>query len=314
LPYFGNNLKDPSLLLVLFSVVVMTVLSSSSSSINNFNVQAQLIENNQQPQQQAPSSLTTLPQTGTMPAIKITSHSSGQQVNVGPLTISGTSSDTPSTDCEVYADWNDSTPFGKAIAAGPGGPDDYSKWTFTYDSGYHLIQNGTNNLTSKVSCMDGPTNLTKWNSVNLIGLNGLDSGSTINQAITSSLTPSPASPSSTVAIPLPTQSQTGLTSPSLDPVAGEDEEDEEDEEDNDSDSDDSSGDEENEVDEDNNGSDDENSDSGDEEENGDGDDGDGDDGDGDDGDGDDGDGDDGEDGSNGGNGGSIEIDIPSSFG
>jgi hypothetical protein len=70
-----------------------------------FNVQAQVLEDSQQPQQQAPSSLTTPPpQTGTMPAIKITSHGSGQQVKAGPLTISGTSSDTPLTDCEVYAD------------------------------------------------------------------------------------------------------------------------------------------------------------------------------------------------------------------
>jgi hypothetical protein len=61
-------------------------------------------------------------------------------------------------------------PFKKAVATGPGGPDDYSKWTFTYDSGYHLISNGTNNLTSKISCADGPTNLTKWNSINLIGI------------------------------------------------------------------------------------------------------------------------------------------------
>lgn len=61
----------------------MTILSSYSSNFggkHNFNVQAQVLEDSQQPQQQAPSSLTTPPQTGTMPAIKITSHSSGQEV------------------------------------------------------------------------------------------------------------------------------------------------------------------------------------------------------------------------------------------
>jgi hypothetical protein len=171
--YIPHNLKNLFFFVILFSLVVMTILSSYSSNIggeHNFNVQAQVLEDSQQPQQQAPSSLTTPPQAGTMPAIKITSHSSGQEVKAGPLTISGTSSDTPLTDCEVYADWNDNMPFKKAVAAGPGGPDDYSKWTFTYDSGYHLISNGTNNLTSKISCADGPTNLTKWNSINLIGI------------------------------------------------------------------------------------------------------------------------------------------------
>src|SRR5688500_7046903 len=98
----------------------MTVLSSYSNNKvggeHNFNARAQVMEN---PQQQPLSSLTTPPQTGTMPAIKITSHSNGQQVKAGPLTISGTSSDTTSTNCEVYADWNDNMPFGKAVAAGP---------------------------------------------------------------------------------------------------------------------------------------------------------------------------------------------------
>ena len=257
--YSDKDLKDLSLFVILFSAVMMTVLSSCSNNI--LNAQAQVLENGQQPQQQqVPSSVTTTPQMGTMPSIEITSHSNGQQVGVGHLTIAGTSSDTPSTECEVYADWNDSVPFKKAIAAGPGGPDDYSKWTFSYDSGYSLIQNGTNNLTSKISCMDGPSNLTKWNSVNLIGVNDSDSGSVINQAITSGLTPppTPPTPSSTVGLPLPTPSQTDVTSLPLNPVIEVDES-EEDEEDSDNDDSDLSSNEDNEGDndeegEDNNGS------------------------------------------------------------
>ncbi len=257
--------------MILFSVVAMTVISSYSINKvdfeHNFNVQAQVIGNGQQPQQQIPSSITTLPQEGTMPSIEIISHSSGQQVNVGPLTISGTSSDTSSTNCEVYADWNDSMPFEKTIAAGPGGPDDYSKWTFTYNSDYHRIENGTNNLTSKISCVDGPTNLTKWNSVNLIGVNSSDAGAIINQAITNAPTPS-SPPSSTVGLPLPTPSQTDVTSPTLGPLVGEVDDDDE-RNDGNSNSDDTS-DDEDEEDEDNNGSDDEDSDNGDGEGNGDG--------------------------------------------
>src|ERR687890_2652935 len=102
--------------------------------------------------------------------IKITSPSTGQQVPVGELTISGTSTDNDTTDCTVYADWNNTKPFQTAVATGPGGLDDYSTWTFTFTDKYHLITNGTNELTSKLSCISNPTNLTKWYSVNVIGV------------------------------------------------------------------------------------------------------------------------------------------------
>ena len=117
--------------------------------------------------------------------IKITSPSTGQQVPVGELTISGISTDNVNTDCTVYADINNTKPFQKAVATGPGGLDDYSTWTFTYTNNYHLITNGTNNLTSKLSCIDdsngGSTaNLTKSYSVNLIGVNLDDDDNRMN--------------------------------------------------------------------------------------------------------------------------------------
>jgi hypothetical protein len=108
-------------------------------------------------------------QTTSTISIKITSHVTGQQVPIGELTISGTSTDDATTDCTVYADWNDQKPFQKALATGPGGVNDYSTWTFTYTNKYHLITNGTNNLTSKLSCLSSPMNLTKWNSIDVIG-------------------------------------------------------------------------------------------------------------------------------------------------
>jgi hypothetical protein len=108
--------------------------------------------------------------------IKITSPSRGQQVPTGELTISGISTDNVNTDCTVYADINNTKPFQKAVATGPGGLDDYSTWNFTYTDDYHLITNGTNDLTSKLSCIDDSTgstttNLTKSYSVNVIGVN-----------------------------------------------------------------------------------------------------------------------------------------------
>jgi hypothetical protein len=107
--------------------------------------------------------------------VKIISPITGQQVPVGELTISGISTDNATTDCTVYADWNNLKPFQKAIATGPGGVNDYSTWNFTYTADYHLITNGTNDLTSKLSCVDesngGTANLTKNYSVNVIGVN-----------------------------------------------------------------------------------------------------------------------------------------------
>jgi hypothetical protein len=107
--------------------------------------------------------------------IKITSPSTGQQVPTGELTISGISTDNVNTDCTIYTDWNNTKPFQTAVATGPGGVNDYSTWTFTYTDDYHLITNGTNDLTSKLSCIDdsngGTTNLTKSYSVNVIGVN-----------------------------------------------------------------------------------------------------------------------------------------------
>jgi hypothetical protein len=106
--------------------------------------------------------------------VKITSPTKGQQVPVGQLTISGISTDNATTDCTVYTDWNDQKPFQKAVATGPGGVNDYSAWTFTYTDNYHLITNGTNNLTSKLSCVNSnnvtTANLTTNYSVNITGI------------------------------------------------------------------------------------------------------------------------------------------------
>jgi hypothetical protein len=110
-------------------------------------------------------------------SVKITSPVVNQ-VPVGELTISGISTDNATSDCTVYADWNNTKPFQKAVATGPGGVEDYSTWTFTYTDKYHLITNGTNNLTSKLSCInDGniggiaaAANITKSYSINVIGI------------------------------------------------------------------------------------------------------------------------------------------------
>jgi hypothetical protein len=103
--------------------------------------------------------------------VKITSPVMGQKVAVGNLTISGISSDRTTSDCTVYADWDDVKPYQRVMSNGSSGAkDDYSKWYFTYTPAYHSIINGTNELTAKISCLDSPLNQTKWFSVNVTGV------------------------------------------------------------------------------------------------------------------------------------------------
>jgi hypothetical protein len=65
------------------------------------------------------------------------------------LLVTGTSSDTASTNCKVYAGLNNYNLYQPAIAAGPGGVTDYSKWYFKYTptpAAYYAITPGSNTL------------------------------------------------------------------------------------------------------------------------------------------------------------------------
>lgn len=88
----------------------------------------------------------------------------------GDLTIYGTSSDSNTTNCQVFADWNDLKPMQSVTANGPKGTSDYSKWSFTYTGSYHGIVEGPNELTSKITCFEQGQNATsKSYSINVTG-------------------------------------------------------------------------------------------------------------------------------------------------
>src|SRR5919107_817437 len=114
-----------------------------------------------------------------IPTIEITSPSQGQQVSVGELTISGTSADNATTNCQVDADWNDQKPYQKTLATGPSGVNDYSNWTFTYTRDYHLITTGTNDLTAKLSCVDNSIPVA-WDTVDVLGISTTTSNNTVD--------------------------------------------------------------------------------------------------------------------------------------
>jgi hypothetical protein len=102
--------------------------------------------------------------------VKIISPLKNSTVPLGQLIINGISSDTPLTNCMVFADWNDLKPMQNVTAKGSGGANDYSNWTYTYNESYHTITAGINELTSKLTCYDNPSNITsKYYSVNVTG-------------------------------------------------------------------------------------------------------------------------------------------------
>ena len=123
-----------------------------------------------------PLTLSQVPDT-TEYGVKIMYPIDGQEVPVGEHAIFGTTSyNATFGNCAVYADLSDLDPMQKIMPAGPnytelGRTDnDYSTWIFTYTDKYHLMGEGANELTAKLSCDIGPFNFTKFDSVNVTGI------------------------------------------------------------------------------------------------------------------------------------------------
>jgi hypothetical protein len=95
--------------------------------------------------------------------VKITSPVKGQQVPIGNIMISGTSSFNTTNHCTVSIIINGIKPYQHA---GNKGPNDYSNWTFSATPEYSTIKEGINKITAKYSCPQN-INLTKFYSVNV---------------------------------------------------------------------------------------------------------------------------------------------------
>src|ERR671921_2602746 len=173
-----------NILVVLFAIITISWCTYSIYySIENLPAIAQKSSNSTQHESANKTQLLSAQQSTKPMGIKINSPLSGQDVPVGELNISGTSTDTAATDCNVLVDVNDIKPLQNTTAAGFGGQDDYSNWTFTYTKEYHLITEGTNELTAKLSCNENYPNNTsavqmsnftngksKWYSINVTGI------------------------------------------------------------------------------------------------------------------------------------------------
>jgi hypothetical protein len=130
-----------------------------------------------------------------LPGVNITSPHKGQQIptSINDLTISGKSTDKPTTDdCQVSVIVNDIKPYQPATANGTTGENnDYSRWSFILNSNYTFIKEGVNKITSKLSCLPNvagnTNNITKWYSINVTGIAIAETNNSI---------PSPLAPSS----------------------------------------------------------------------------------------------------------------------
>src|ERR671910_11103 len=160
IPLITNIKYDVVLVLFLGTTTVFSYLSGDFLVGNEPSYAYQQASNEQVP----PAQLPPKPM-----GVKITSPAESQNLPIGELQISGTSTDNAATDCQVLVDVNDMKPFQKVTATGPGGQNDYSGWSFKYTDAYHLITEGPNELTAKLSCSDNDIK-PKWHTVNITGI------------------------------------------------------------------------------------------------------------------------------------------------
>jgi hypothetical protein len=153
-------------ILVVFSLFLLVVLT------NTIIVYAQQVSpRSNTPTQkpaQSPSSSTPSPK---LHAVKIIAPTKGQQIPASKdLTISGTSIDNATSNCQVSMIVNHVKPYQRATAAGTGGTNDYSKWNFVLISNYTAIKPGPDNrITAKYTCTDN-SHMVSYSSVNVTGV------------------------------------------------------------------------------------------------------------------------------------------------
>ena len=121
-------------------------------------------------------------------ALKIVSPVKGQHIPTGTnLTVTGTSSDNSSTNCQVSLLLNDLKPYQKTTPAekSSSGGDDYSSWRYVLNnSKYGSIKQGINKITSKLTCIttNQPSvinpGVSKWYSINVTGVSAKTAQST----------------------------------------------------------------------------------------------------------------------------------------
>lgn len=107
-------------------------------------------------------------------AVKITAPHKRQQLAVAKdLNVSGTSIDNATSTCSILVNLNGVRPNQNAVAAGPSGPNDYSKWNAPLSSKYSSLKEGNNRINARINCSDIKGLATHFNvrtSVSVVGV------------------------------------------------------------------------------------------------------------------------------------------------
>jgi hypothetical protein len=106
--------------------------------------------------------------------VKIISPDKGDLVPLNSnnsLVIKGVSKDNVTSDCDVSIIINNVKPYQNVNPTGVQGDNDYSNWQYTLASNYTNINEGSNKITSKILCLDGPQKLQAFYSVNITATN-----------------------------------------------------------------------------------------------------------------------------------------------
>ena len=137
-------------IIVVFSLFLLVVLT------NTIIVYAQHVSPPSNTPTQKPAQSPSSTPSPKLHAIKIIAPTKGQQIPASKdLTISGTSIDNATSNCQVSIIVNYVKPYQQATAAGTGGTNDYSKWNFVPTSNYTAIKPGPDNrITAKYTCKD----------------------------------------------------------------------------------------------------------------------------------------------------------------
>lgn len=153
--------------LVLLSFIGVILVSFISVNPTSF---AQQVASNPQTKLTSPKVHNTQP-IHRLPDVKISSPLRGQQIPVGSnLTISGTSTSNPATNCQVYIIVGNVKPYQSTVPVGHGGAKDYSAWKYQLKPRYTVIKPGTNEIAAKISCAAKPVNVTDFYSINVTGV------------------------------------------------------------------------------------------------------------------------------------------------
>lgn len=152
----------------------------------------------------SPSSSSSASSSSNPLSVEIVYPDEGQATNVkSNLEISGIASYNPGYVCHVSVIINDVKPYQKTTPTGSNIENDYSKWKYVVDSDYTTIREEDNKITARLLCSgDQGEDMRKWDSVNVTGQAGTENNYQ-------------SSTERTLAIPIDTESTSGISSTTI---------------------------------------------------------------------------------------------------